>query len=162
MSRRFLALLSCVLSLPGVAVAESDTPATVTTRYLTADVTREIVHTAVATCAAKGYKVAAAVMNRDGTLAAFLRDPLAGPHTEEVAQRKAFSSATFQTTTQQMADRVDIKFASRILLVQGGVPIEVAGQFYGAVAVSGASMTEDEVCARAGIAAVQERLEFAD
>jgi uncharacterized protein GlcG (DUF336 family) len=156
-----LPALFIVSLFTSISVQAEDTP-TIQIKYLSPQLTHKIVYTAVDACAKKGYTVAAAVVNRDGTLAAFLRNPLAGPHTEEVSQRKAYSSATFQTTTQQMADRVDIKFASRILLVQGGVPIEIGGIFYGAVAVSGAESSEDEACALAGIEAIRETVEFAD
>jgi len=50
-----------------------------------------------------------------------------------------------------------------VLLMEGGLPIRVSGSLVGAVAVSGAPGGElDEACARRGMEAVQERLEFAD
>jgi uncharacterized protein GlcG (DUF336 family) len=155
-------LLICFVSVFVSLSLQAGNAPTIQIKYLSPELSNKIVYTAVDTCAQKDYKIAATVVNRNGTLAAFLRNPLAGPHTEEVSQRKAFSSATLQTTTQQMAENLDIKFASRILLVQGGVPIEIASSFYGAVAVSGAESSDDEICARAGIEAVAEILEFAD
>ena len=153
-------LIIAALLFNHTVVADSDT--TISIRYLSPELTQQIVATAVSTCTEKGYRVSAAMVNRDGTLAAFLRNPLSGPHTEEVAQRKAFSSATFQTTTEQMQDRQEIRHASRILLVKGGVPIEIGGHFYGAVAVSGATEDDDAVCANAGIDVIREQLEFAE
>ena len=48
------------------------------------------------------------------------------------------------------------------ILIVGGVPINVGGNFYGAAAVAGAEPEIDEKCAQAGIDAVSEILEFAD
>ena len=131
-------------------------------RFLIPKVANKIVVAAVAECAKRGYKVSASVVGRQGNLAAFLRDPLSGPHTIEVSQRKAFSSATLQAPTSQMSSRPDLDFAPGLLLIVGGVPINVGGHFYGAVAVAGAEPEIDEKCAQAGIDAVSETLEFAD
>ncbi|MGB5541008.1 MAG: heme-binding protein, partial [Gammaproteobacteria bacterium] len=50
-----------------------------------------------------------------------------------------------------------------VLLIEGGLPISVAGSMIGAVGVSGApGGDKDAACARRGIEAVQERLDFAD
>ena len=102
------------------------------------------------------------MVGRDGNLLAFLRNPLSGPHTVLVSQRKAFSAATLQAPTSAMKSRPDLRFAPGILLIVGGVPISVAGKFYGGAAVAGAEPEIDEKCAQAGVAAVQEILEFAD
>lgn len=131
-------------------------------RFLAPDVANKIVVAAVAECTKRGYKVSASVVGRQGNLAAFLRDPLSGPHTIEVSRRKAFSSATLQAPTSQMSSRPDLNFAPGLLLIVGGVPINVGGHFYGAVAVAGAEPEIDEQCALAGIDAVSEILEFAD
>jgi glc operon protein GlcG len=91
-----------------------------------------------------------------------LRNPLSGPHTIKVSQRKAFSSATLRAKTSQMAARSDLSFAPDILLIVGGVPIQFVGNFYGGVAVAGAKPEIEELCAQAGIDAVAEIMEFAD
>ena len=65
--------------------------------------------------------------------------------------------------TSQVTDRPDLNFAPGILLIVGGVPINFGGHFYGGVAVAGAPDLEvDEKCARAGIEAVADIMEFAD
>ena len=117
---------------------------------------------AVEECTKKGYKVSAAVVDRNGNLAAFLRNPLSGPHTIKVSQRKAFSSATLQAATSQMSSRPDLNFAPDMLLIVGGVPINFGGNFYGGVAVAGAEPKDDEKCAKAGIDAIAEIMEFAN
>ena len=133
---------------------------TVQLRTLAPHIAHKIVLAAVEECTKKGYKVSAAVVDRNGNLAAFLRNPLSGPHTIKVSQRKAFSSATLQAATSQMSSRPDLNFAPDMLLIVGGVPISFAGDFYGGVAVAGAEPKDDEECAEAGIEAVAEIMEF--
>ena len=54
-----------------------------------------------------------------------------------------------------------------MLRVGGGVPIRVGGHMYGAVGISDTTADRkqgdnDDVCARAGIDAIKETLEFGD
>ena len=152
--------LALLLTLPYAYGADS--PATISLSFLAPEIANRIVVSAVQDCARRGYKVSAAAVGRDGNLTAFLRDPLSGPHTVEVSQRKAYTAATLQAATSQMQSRADLAFAPGILLVVGGVPICAGGKCLGAVAVAGAEPTIDEQCAQAGIASVQEDLEFGD
>jgi uncharacterized protein GlcG (DUF336 family) len=154
-------MLSIMFLLPLVTHAD-DQAATVNFRTLSPHIAHKIVFAAVEECTKKGYKVSAAVVDRNGNLAAFLRNPLSGPHTIKVSQRKAFTSATLQAATSQMSSRADLNFAPDILLIVGGVPINFAGTFYGGVAVAGAEPEDDEKCAKAGIEAIAEIMEFAD
>lgn len=143
------------------ANAAEDGP-TVKLRVLSPHIAHKMVFAAVKECTKRGYKVSAAVVDRNGNLAAFLRHPLSGPHTIKVSQRKAFSSASLQAATSQMASRGDLSFAPDILLIVGGVPINFGGNFYGGVAVAGAEPEIDEKCANAGIKAVSEIMDFAE
>ncbi|MEC9383605.1 MAG: heme-binding protein [SAR324 cluster bacterium] len=135
---------------------------TVQLRVLASHIAQKIVSAAVENCAQRGYLVSAAVVDRNGNLAAFLRNPLSGPHTIKVSQRKAFSSATLRAKTSEMAYRSDLNFAPDILLIVGGIPIQFVGNFYGGAAVAGAKPEIDEQCAQAGIDAVSGIMEFAD
>jgi uncharacterized protein GlcG (DUF336 family) len=125
------------------------------------------VRVATQACAEAGFHISTAVVGRDGRLAAFLRMPLAGPHTIEVAQRKAYTALTYQSSTAAMMDRAHLSNTPGVLLIGGGLPIRAGGRVVGAIGVSGAPGRErpgdeDEECARAGIAAVIEALEFAE
>ena len=152
-------LLVLLFMLSGPVMADS-APTTVTLKSLSHITANKMVVASLAECTKRGYSVAASVVGRNGNLLAFLRNPLAGPHTEEVSQRKAYSSATFQTATSQMKARTDLSFAPKILLIQGGVPINIGGVFYGGIAVAGATPEADEACAQAGIDAVKEEVLF--
>jgi len=61
---------------------------------------------------------------------------------------------------------IDLIYAPRVLLLGGGVPIQTSGYFYGGIDVSGApaekiSGDTDDLCAKAGIEAIREVLDFA-
>lgn len=142
--------------------ADTELPPVLSIRLLTPDITQKIVSAAVTDCARRGYQVSAAVVDRNGNLAAFLRHPLAGPHTVKVSQRKAFTSATLKSATSEMSHRPDLNFAPDILLIVGGVPIEFSGHFYGGAAVAGAPPDVDEQCALAGLAAVADVMDFVE
>lgn len=134
---------------------------------LSAPLAMQIAKITEATCKKKGYQVAVAVVDRYGNLLAFMRHPLAGAHTISVAQNKAYTAATFQGATIDLANRLQfLKGTPRLSLVGGGIPIKIAGFMYGAVGVSGAPREKipgdvDHECAFAGINAVREEIEFA-
>ena len=158
--KRLMIALGLVLGCSTAGAA--DEQLTVKLRALSTDMAARIATAAYADCTKKGFKVAAAIVGRDGNLLAFLRNPLAGPHTVQVSQQKAYAAASFQVPTSAMGEMRDLAFAPGVILAVGGVPIDVAGHFYGGIAVSGADPKTDEVCAQAGIEAVREQLEFAD
>ena len=141
----------------------ADEPATIMeVRLLAAGIVHQMVSAAVSDCERRGYRVSAAVVDRNGNLAAFLRHPMAGPHTIKVSQRKAFTSATLQAATSEMSHRPDLNFAPDILLIVGGVPIKFSGHFYGGMAVAGAPPEIDEQCALAGIEAISDIMDFVE
>jgi uncharacterized protein GlcG (DUF336 family) len=158
-----LSLLACL------GVVQAEEAPYVTTRALTPALATEGVMAAVDDCARRGFQVTVALVGRDGNLLAFARHPLAGPHTIEVAQRKAWTANTFRTPTLTLQAGDNADFMSTIpgaLLIGGGVPVNVAGHLYGAMGVSGAPREKapgdvDHWCAEVGIAAMAETLEMA-
>ena len=157
--RGIAAALLCASSFGSLSAEE---PAIVELRVLSARIAHEIVLAALNDCAERGYQVSAAVVDRNGNLAAFVRHPLSGPHTIKVSQRKAFTAATSQTSTARLASRPDLSFAPDMLLIVGGVPIRFTGHFYGGVAVAGATPEIDEQCAQAGLDAVSDSMSFVE
>lgn len=155
-------VLLLAISLISPSVHADEQQPTIQLRVLAPDMAHKIVLAAVNECTERGYKVSAAVVDRNGNLAAFLRNPLSGPHTIEVSQRKAFSAASLQASTSQMSSRTELSFAPGILLIVGGLPIDFGGHFYGGVAVAGAELEDDEECAQAGLDAISEIMEFAE
>ena len=156
-----VAMLSLFLTL-NTSAFSAEEPATVQLRTLSPHIAHKMVFAALEDCSKRGFNVSAAVVDRNGNLAAFLRNPLSGPHTIKVSQRKAFTSATVQAPTSQMSSRPDLSFAPDILLIVGGMPIKFTGHFYGGIGVAGAPPETDEECAKAGIEAVSDIMEFTE
>ena len=159
------AALAAVLAPFLAAAAE---PATYTVRQLTTESALKAAQAALASCRASGYQVSVAVVDRQGLLQAQLRDRFAGPHTIEVSLDKAWTAASTRTSTAEV-QRITrpgeplaaLRNVPRITALGGGIPIEAAGSLLGAIGVSGAPGGEaDEACAKAGIAAIAEDLEF--
>ena len=122
---------------------------------------------AIEQCRKDGFQVSATVVNRGGQVMAVLRDDNAGPHTLDSSRRKAYSSATFKTTTGTLGERDaaaptapgSVKDISDIIVLAGGVPVTIGNVPIGAVGVGGAPTgTADEACAKAGIAKVADAL----
>ena len=128
----------------------------------------ELAQATLADCRRAGYQVSVAVVDRMGVSQVVLRDRLAGPHTVDTAQRKAWTAVSFRSDTLALATNTgpdSIQSGARmipnVLMLGGGVPVEVAGQMVGAIGVSGATGgNEDDQCARTGIKAVIEKLEL--
>lgn len=110
--------------------------------------------------------VGVSVVDRFGVTQAFIRDRFAGPHVEETAKRKAWTSVSFRTDTLSFSDVTQageeaygIRFISKALPLGGGVPVEAEGSIVGGIGVSGAPGGDiDDACARAGIAAIEDDL----
>jgi uncharacterized protein GlcG (DUF336 family) len=106
-----------------------EVPNTVNLESLSPQLANKAVIAAFANCTNRGFKVASAVVGRDGNLWAFLRNPLSGPHTVAVSQQNAYTAATLQASTSEMASRQDLSYTLGILLLVGGAPISIGGKF---------------------------------
>jgi uncharacterized protein GlcG (DUF336 family) len=142
--------------------------ATYAVRLLTPETALKIAQAALAKCRSEGYQVTVAVVDRAGVTQVLLRDRFAGPHTVRMAVDKAWTAVSFRTNTTELAKATaagspqsGIRYRPRVAAVGGGIMIEAAGALLGAIGVSGAPRGElDDACARAGIAAVQDGLDF--
>lgn len=110
-----------------------------------------------------GISINAAVVDRAGTLIAFLRMPDASLHSAETAMDKAYTAASFRFPTAQWPAALDsfpaivqqnILQRPRLVIFGGGIPVEFDGEVIGALGVSGGDVDQDERCAAAGIAAL--------
>lgn len=158
-----LVTLVCAAALPAVAQSGS-----YTVRQLTPETAGKAVRSAVEECRKRGYQVTAAVVDRGGVAQALLRDRFAGPHTVNTAINKGWTAISFRTDTLDFAkstagasDSSGIRHLPNVVAVGGGVNIQAGGTTVGAIGVSGAPNGEaDDACARAGIAAIRDELEF--
>ena len=158
------ALAAMLASLP-VAAEEQ---ALVSYKALSPGTALELAQATLAACRKEGYQVAVAVVDRSGTPQVMLRDRYAGQHTPSTATRKAWTATSFRTDTLAMGEETQagkqqsgVRFVDNALMLGGGVLVEVEGSIVGAVGISGApSGDADDACARAGIAAIEEKLLF--
>ena len=130
--------------------------------FLNAELSVQMALTAVLDCQEKGYNGSAAVMNREGRLTAFARNPMASPMTSEISQGKAYAAALTQASTANLGEIGAVAYADGVVQSQGGLPFSAGGRFLGRIGVSGADSATDEECAQLGIDAVADDLEFAD
>lgn len=164
MYRAFTAIAGA-LGLAGIAVAQEGV---FQTRSLTPETALVAAKAAMESCRKQGYQVAVAVVDRAGTTQVLLRDRFAGAHTVEVAANKAWTAASFRTPTSALAAETQpgtpmsgLRNLPRFLPAGGGLVIEAGGSSLGAIAVSGAPGGDaDEACARIGIKAIAEAIEF--
>ncbi|MCW0002095.1 heme-binding protein [Pararhizobium sp. YC-54] len=126
----------------------------------------ELAQGAVSACAADGYNVSAAVVDRAGVVRALLRADNAGPHTVSAASQKAFTSASARTPTSVMVENIQknqgaaqLVAIEGFLVLAGGVPVKIGKETIGAIGVGGAPGGQlDEACANAAIAKVKDQL----
>ncbi len=137
-------------------------------RVLKPELSVEAAQAAMAACRAKGYQVAVSVTDRFGILQVTIRDQIAGAHTPETSFRKAWTAASFRTSTADLAKLTEsgeawaIRNVTNALPLGGGEMIMAGdGDMVAAIGVSGApSGTEDSACAKAGIDAIADRIAF--
>ena len=163
-------IASCVLlaaacwSLSSLA-AEAPT---FSVKMLTTDTALKAAQAALTQCRKDGFQTAVAVVDRAGVVQVVLRDRYAGAHTPDMATAKACTAASFKQSTTSLAIETQpgktmsgIRQLPRVAAVGGGIPIEAAGNLLGAIAVSGAPGGDaDDACAKAGIKAIADDIEF--
>ena len=137
-------------------------------KSLNPELALDLARAALVDCQKRGYQVAVAVVDRFGVPQVMLRDRFAGPHTPPTASGKAWTAATFRTNTTELHAisqpgmmQAGIRNLPGAVVIGGGRVIESSGSLLGAVGVSGAPGGDaDDTCAKAGIEAIQDKLDF--
>ncbi|MBR1237491.1 heme-binding protein [Bradyrhizobium sp. AUGA SZCCT0182] len=140
----------------------------VTYKSLAPGIALELAQSALANCQQRGYQVAIAVVDRFGVTQVILRDRYAGAHTPATASGKAWTAATFRTSTSNLFAisqpgmmQAGIRNLPGVVVIGGGLVVEAGGSLVGAIGVSGAPGGDaDEACARAGVESIQGKLDF--
>ena len=119
--------------------------------------------TALEKCKQDGHRVSVAVVDRGGALKALVRGDGAGPHTVNSSTKKAYTAASLRRPTGELAEMTAKRPAvqglrdmdDKILILGGGLPIEMEGEVLGGIGVGGAPGGElDEACAAAGLSSI--------
>ena len=166
MAFRSLVLASAIVAL--TALPGHAQEALVTYKLLSPEIALDSARAALAECRKRGYQVAVAVVDRFGVTQVMVRDRFAGAHTPTTAAGKAWTAASFRTdTTALMAisqpgmPQAGLRNLPGAVILGGGMVIEGGGSMVGAVGVSGAPGGDaDDACAKAGIDAIRDRLDF--
>lgn len=120
-------------------------------------------HAALEKCVKEGYRVSVAVVDKAGVLRAQLRGDGAGVHTLDSSRKKAYTAASLQRPTSELAELIARTPAlqaleamnEHMLMLGGGLPIEIGGEIVGAIGVGGAPGAHlDDNCAQAGLDAI--------
>lgn len=157
-------LVSSLLAMNGAIAQE----AVFQLKSLTPETALKAAQAALDSCRRQGFQVAVAVTDRSGITQVLLRDRFAGPHTVETAANKAWTAASFRSATTALAQQTQpgrpmsgLRSLPRFLAAGGGLVVEAGGSTLGAIGVSGGPDGEaDEACARAGIKAIADAIEF--
>ena len=137
-------------------------------KSLSTELALDVARAALAECRKRGYQAAVAVVDRFGVTQVMLRDRFAGAHTAATAAGKAWTAASFRTNTTELVTSTQpgtpqaaVRNLPGVVILGGGVTIEAGGSLVGAVGVSGGPGGDaDEACAKAGIEAVRDKLDF--
>lgn len=152
-----------------VSLAADESSPTWSQKIITPAFALKAAEAAKAECTKHGWPVTVAVTDPSGLPIVVLRDRLAGWHTFEVAIGKARTAASWRSPTSAVAANVTKPDAAEkailnqpgVVMIGGGIPIEAGGSMVGAIGVSGAPGGDnDDICAKAGIAAIADELSF--
>jgi uncharacterized protein GlcG (DUF336 family) len=168
MQQPSLRLLLLALAM-GVSVsAWAKEEATFSSNNLTPASALKAAQAALKSCQDAGFNVAVAVADRSGVTQVMIRDRFAGAHTPQTAMGKAWTAASFRSNTTDLLaitqagnPSYGIRHLPGVVILGGGMPIESHGSLVGAIGISGAPTgADDDRCAKAGINAIRESLEF--
>jgi len=158
-------IVAAMLALATPAVGDD---AIVVTKSLSPEVALEAAQAAMKKCRDNGFQIAVAVVDRSGLSQVMLRDRFAGLHAPDTAVRKAYTAVRFRSATSDLTKSVrsgqldpGLAQLPRIALLGGGLMIEAGGSLLGGIGVSGApGGDKDEECAKAGLDAIRDRIDF--
>lgn len=126
-------------------------------------VANKAIQAALESCKKDGYRVSVSVVDRSGVLRAMGRSDGAGSHTVDSSRKKAYTAASTRRPTTELADlimKVPTVQALRdingdMLVLGGGLPIEISGEIVGGIGVGGAPGAHlDDACAQDGLDAI--------
>ena len=162
--KKLTGMAAALLLTTTPAGAEGLVPA----KLLSLDMARTIAAASIEACRKDGYQVSVVVTDRSGEPLVVMRDVYSNQYFTQLAHGKTNAVIMANTTSAELrrnrADMVnELNLLDGVMVLAGGVPVQVAGSLVGAVGVSGAPGGDlDEACAQAGVDAVQEELDFAD
>ena len=137
-------------------------------KSLAPDAALTLAKAALDKCRKDGFQVAVVVLDRFGAPLVSLRDRYAPVGALDIAQGKAWTAVTFTRNTSEFVQAMKdgtigpgLAGLPKVTPLVGGLMIQAAGSLVGGVGVAGApGGDKDEACAKAGLAAIQDQLDF--
>ena len=168
MMKQPIRILTLTLTLNMIVGAPLYADDSLTVKTIGVELAKDIAFESIKACRKQGFQVSAVVVDRNGLVQAALRDDLASRFTLQIAEEKAntailsgINSGEFRQSREDI--RPELNHIKGIIIMQGGLPIELAGSRVGAIGVSGAPGGDlDERCAQQALDALSERIEFAE
>ncbi|MGQ0557060.1 MAG: GlcG/HbpS family heme-binding protein [Nitrospiraceae bacterium] len=161
---RLVVAATIVLSLAGLATPPSTSADELPKEsVLPLGTANKAIQAALDACKKDGYRVSVSVVDRVGVLRAMGRADGAGPHTVDSSRKKAYTAASLRRPTSELADLItkvptlqalrDIN--GEMLILGGGLPIEISAEVIGGIGVGGAPGAHlDDACAQEGLDAI--------
>lgn len=153
---RLPSLLCLLLLIAAPATAASQTR---DVKTLTLDGARTVAAAAEASARGRGWEVAIAVVDPAGGLIVFHRMDGVQHASLDIAIEKARTAAGFRRPSKAMAEAVGrgtvgLVGVDGMLMMEGALPVMVAGMVVGAIGISGMTGAQDAELAQAGVAAL--------
>ena len=162
-------ILAAMLATTIVAAAPCRAEeAVITYKSLAPDAAFELARAALQQCRKDGFQVAVVVIARFGAPLVMLRDRDAGLAAPATATGKAWTAVNFTRNTSDLLKAIHdgqlsagLASLPNVVMLAGGLVIEAGGALLGGVGVAGApGGDKDEACAKAGLDAIRDKLEF--
>jgi uncharacterized protein GlcG (DUF336 family) len=160
MAYRLMIVTALVLLMPWTAPASDELPKEA---VLPTGLAGQAIQASLDACKKDGYRVSVSVVDRAGVLRAMARADGAGPHTVDSSRKKAYTAASLRRPTSELAELINKvpslqalrEINDQILMLGGGLPIEIGGEVVGGIGVGGAPGAHlDDACAQAGLDAI--------
>lgn len=157
---RFMVAAAFVILTPHIVPASDDLPKEA---VLPAGLASKAIQASLDACNKGGYRVTVSVVDRAGALRAMVRADGAGPHTVDSSKKKAYTAASLRRPTTELAELITNvptleslrQMNDQVLMLGGGLPIEIGGEIVGGIGVGGAPGSHlDDACAQAGLDAI--------
>ena len=157
---RFMIAPAFVMLMPYTVPASDELPKE---SVLPLSLAGKAIQASLDACNKDGYRVSVSVVDRAGVLRAMARADGAGPHTVDSSRKKAYTAASLRRTTTELAELINKvptlqalgEMNDQVLMLGGGLPIEIGGEIVGGIGVGGAPGAHlDDACAQAGLDAI--------
>ena len=165
---RYPAMIAVVVLALGASPVVAGDEALVVYKSLSPEVALEAAQAALKRCRDNGFQIAVAVVDRFGQPQVMLRDRFAGLPAADTATSKAYTALSFRAATSDLAKSIrsgqldgGLAQLPHIVMLAGGLTIETGGTLLGGIGVAGApGGDKDEACARAGLDAIRDKIDF--